>query len=96
MREHERQPVFAHAGGGWLWPNNVRTKLRGVVAGTPWVGVSPHRLRRTVGTVVAHGAGLDAARDVLGHSDPSATSRHYIADTGRVIDVRSTRDPIFA
>ena len=96
MRQHDRQPVFAHAGGGWLWPNNVRTKLRGVVAGTALVGVSPHTLRRTVGTLVAHSAGLDAARDILGHRDPSVTARHYIAETGRVIDVRHTLDPLFA
>jgi integrase len=96
MRQHDRQPVFAHEGGGWLWPNNVRTKLRGVVAGTPLAGVSPHTLRRTVGTLVARSAGLDAARDVLGHRDPSVTARHYIADTGRVIDVRHSLDPIFA
>ena len=95
-RSTDRQPVFAHAGGGWLWPNNVRTKLRGVVADTPLAGVSPHTLRRTVGTLVAHSAGLDAARDVLGHRDPSVTARHYVADTGRVIDVRHTLDPIFA
>ena len=93
---HDRQPVFAHVGGGWVWPNNVRTKLRGVVAGTPLAGVSPHTLRRTVGTLVAHSAGLDAARDVLGHRDPSVTARHYVADTGRVVDVRHTLDPIFA
>ena len=79
-----------------MWPNNVRTKLRGVVAETPLTGVSPHTLRRTVGTLVAHSAGLDAARDVLGHRDPSVTARHYVADTGRVIDVRNTLDPIFA
>ena len=89
----EHQPVFPHTGGGWLWPNNVRTKLRGVVAGTPLAGVSPHTLRRTVGTLVAHGAGLDAARDVLGHRDPSVTARHYVADTGRVIDVRRNAGP---
>ena len=77
--EHDRQPVFTREGGGWLWPNNVRTKLP-----------------RTVGTLVAHGAGLDAARDVLGHRDPSVTARHYVADTGRVVDVRHTLDPIFA
>ncbi len=94
--QYERQPVFAQASGGWLWPNNVRTKLRGVVAGTPLAGVSPHTLRRTVGTLVAHGEGLDAARDALGHRDPSVTARHCIADTGRVIDVRDTLDPIFA
>ena len=80
--EHDRQPVFAREGAGWLWPNNVRTKLRGVVADTPLAGVSPHALRRTVGTLVAHGAGLDAARDVLGHRDPSVTARHAFADIG--------------
>ena len=91
----ERQPVFPHSGGGFLWPNNVRTKLRGVVAGTPLAGVSPHTLRRTVGTLVAHSAGLDAARDVLGHRDPSVTARHYVAETGCVIDVREVLNPIF-
>ncbi len=96
VRPHERQPVFAHAGGGWLWPNNMRTKLCGVVAGTPLVGTSPHTLRRTVGTLVAHSEGLDAARDVLGHRDPSVTARHYVADTGRVVDVRGPLGPVFA
>ena len=94
--QDEREPVFAHKSGGWLWPNNMRTKLRGVVAGTPLAGVTPHTLRRTVGTLVAHGAGLDAARDVLGHREPSVTARHYVADTGRVVDFRYTLDPIFA
>jgi integrase len=78
-----------------LWPNNMRTKLRGVVAGTALAGVSPHTLRRTVGTLVAHSVGRDAARDVLGHRDPSVTARHYVADTGRVIDIRDVLDPIF-
>lgn len=96
MSQPDRQPVFAHVGGDWLWPNNVRTKLCCVVADTPLAGVTPHTLRRTVGTLVAHGAGLDAARDVLGHRDPSVAARHYVAETGRVVDVRHTLDPIFA
>ena len=79
-----------------MWPNNVRTKLRGVVAGTPLAGVRPRTLRRTVGTLVAHSAWHDAARDVLGQRDPSVTERQYIADTGRVVDVRNALDPIFA
>ena len=94
--EHEKQPVFARANGGWSWPNNVRTKLRGVLADTSLAGTSPHTLRRTVGTLVAHSVGLDAACDVLGHRDPSVTARHYVADTGHVVDVRHTLDPIFA
>jgi integrase len=95
-RPHDQQPIFAYKSGGWLWPNNVRTKLRGVVADTPLAGVSPHTLRRTVGTLVAHNAGLDAARDVLGHRAPSVTARHFVVDTGRLVDVRRTLDPIFA
>ena len=71
-------------------------QLRGVVADTPLAGASPHTLRRTVGTLVAHSAGLDAARDILGHRDPSVTARHYIADIGRVVDVRGAVDPTFA
>jgi len=74
----------------------MRTKLRVVVAGTPLIGTSSHTLRRTVATLVANSDGLDAARDVLGHRDPSVTARHYIADTGRVVDVRNTLDPVFA
>jgi integrase len=96
LRQHDRQPLFAHACGGWLWPNNVRSKLRGVVAGTSLVGTSRHTLRRTVGTLVAHSVGLDAARDVLGHRDPSVTARHYVPDSGRVVDVRNALDPILA
>ncbi len=88
-------PLFAHAGGGWLWPNNQRTKLRAVVTGISLAGVAPHTLRRSVGTVVAHQAGLDAARDLLGHRDPSITARQYVADTDVAVDVRHVLDQTF-
>lgn len=88
-------PVFAHAGGGWLWPNNQRTKLRAILRGTSLAGATPHTLRRTVGTVVAHHVGLDAARDLLGHRDPSITARHYVAETDVAVDVRHVLDQIF-
>ena len=78
-----------------MWPNDLRTKLRGVVAGTPLAGVSPHTLRRTVGTLVAHSAGARRP-GTPGPPRPLVTARHYVADTGRVIDVRHTLDPIFA
>lgn len=87
--------VFTDRDGGWLWPNNVRAKLRRVVAGTDLAGISPHTLRRTVATMVAHGDGLDAARDLLGHRHPSVTTRHYIANVERVIDARHALEPIF-
>lgn len=95
-RHGGQRPVFGHREGGWLWPNNVRTKLRGVVADTELGGVSPHTLRRTVGTLVAHTAGLDAAREVLGHRDPSVTARHYVADSEGVVDFRPAIDPLFS
>lgn len=57
-------PVFASRVGTWLWPNNVRTRLRQAVVGVPGLdGTTPHALRRTVGTLVAHEVGLDAARN---------------------------------
>ena len=78
-----------------MWPYNQRTKLRAVVTSAPLAGVTPHTLRRTVGTVVAHQAGLDPARDLLGHRDPSITARHYVADTDVAVDVRHVLDQIF-
>jgi hypothetical protein len=59
-------------------------------------GDQPAHATSNGGDLVAHGEGLDAARDVLGHRDPSVTARHYIADTGRVVDVRNALDPVFA
>ncbi len=38
----------------------------------------PHSVRRTVGTLITHQVSLDAARDQLGHSDPSVTFHHYV------------------
>lgn len=51
-------------------------------------GTTPHTLRRTVGTLVAHEVGLDAARDLLGHSDPSVTFQHYTGRRKVAPDVR--------
>lgn len=82
-------PVFASRNGGWLWPNNLRTRLRRATHGDSELdGTTPHTLRRTVGTLVAHEAGLDAARDVLGHSDPSVTFQSYVAPRAVAPDVR--------
>lgn len=76
-------PVFASRNGAWLWPNNLRTRLRHATRGDfEFDGTTPHTMRRTVGTLIAHEAGLDAARDVLGHSDPSVTYQSYVAPRG--------------
>ncbi len=58
-------------------------------------GISPHTLRRSVGTLVAHQRGLDAARDLLGHSDPSVTFRHYTGRRKVAPDVRDLLDEFF-
>jgi integrase len=89
-------PVFASRTGQWLWPNNIRTRLRAAVVGSDdLVGTTPHTLRRTVGTLVAHERGLDAARWQLGHSDPSITWRAYIAPRTVAPDLRDVLDRLF-
>jgi len=88
-------PIFASKNGTHLWPNNVRTTLRRALADTVFVGTTPHALRRTVGTLLAHEAGLDVARDVLGHSDPSITFQAYVGTRPTAPDVRNLLDLFF-
>jgi integrase len=88
-------PVFASPSQTWLWPNNIRTRLRAAIAGTILEGATPHTLRRTVGTLVAHEVGLDAAREQLGHSDPSLTWRSYVAARPVAPDLRKILDAFF-
>jgi len=89
-------PVFASRNRTWLWPNNLRTRLRTAVANDPELAqVTPHTLRRTVGTLIAHELSLDAARDVLGHTDPSVTFRSYVARRTVAPDVRDLLDQFF-
>lgn len=89
-------PVFASGRGTWLWPNNLRTRLRAAVADDVELHeVTPHTLRRTVGTLIAHEAGLDAARDQLGHTDPSVTFRAYVAHRALAPDLRHLLDQFF-
>ncbi|WP_170219389.1 site-specific integrase [Nocardioides litoris] len=88
-------PVLASSKGTLLWPNNLRTRLRAAVAGTDLEGTTPHTLRRTVGTLVAHERGLDAARDQLGHSDGSVTWKSYVASRDQAPDLRDLLDQFF-
>ena len=89
-------PVVATAKGNWVSPSTIRARLRRAVAARPDLqGTSPHTLRRTVGTLVAHERGLDAARDQLGHSDPSVTFQHYVARRTVAPDLRDILDAFF-
>lgn len=94
-------PIFAARTGNWLSPANMRTRFRVAVQralehGTQddlaLEGTTLHTLRRTVGTLLAHEVSLDAAREQLGHRDPSVTYRHYVGKRAVAPDVRSTLD----
>lgn len=76
----QSDPVFASRTGTWLWPNNVRTRLRAAVAGAEGLSeVTPHTLRRTVATHIIGSpkGGMDAARIQMGHADASVTGQRY-------------------
>lgn len=97
-------PVFASGRGTWLWlwlwPNNIRTRLRAAIDGTEFAGTTPHTLRRTVATLIAHDVGLDAAIAQLGHSHPKPrlpelrSPRSIAPDVCHVLDDFSTRSAI--
>lgn len=98
-------PVFASRTGNWISPSNMRTRLRSAVERAVEVGLpldkeldgtSLHTLRRTVGTLLAHEVSLDAAREQLGHRDPSVTYQHYVGKRHLAPDVRTTLDLLLA
>lgn len=98
-------PIFGTRTGNWISPANMRTRLRlaidralanGEPADKELDGTTLHTLRRTVGTLLAHEVCLDAARDQLGHRDPSITYRHYVGKRPLAPDVRDTLDQFFA
>jgi integrase len=59
-------------------------------------GTTLHTLRRTVGTLLAHEVSLDAAREQLGHRDPSVTYQHYVGKRLLAPDVRTILDQLLA
>lgn len=100
-----QSPVFATRTDNWISPANMRGRFRRALersarsdceAAADFTGVTLHTLRRTVGTLLAHEVGLDAARDQLGHRDPSVTYQHYVGRRTTAPDVRSTLDQLLA
>jgi integrase len=92
-------PVFGTRTGNWISPANMRTHLRAAIdraraTGDPvdqeLGGTTLHTLRRTVGTLIAHEASLDAAREQLGHRDPSITYRRYVGKRSLAPDLHDT------
>lgn len=92
-------PVFATRTGNWISPSNMRTRFRSAIERTTSSqdpittclnGTSLHTLRRTVGTLIAHEVSLDAAREQLGHRDPSITYQRYVGPRPVAPDLRET------
>lgn len=70
--------LFSNRDGGPLSPHNVRRQLRSAMDLAGIEGVTPHMIRRTVATEVNQQANVDLAAELLGHTDPKITIRHYI------------------
>jgi integrase len=70
--------LFSSRNGTPLIPNNVRRQLRSAMAAVGIEGVTPHMLRRSVATAINAQASVDLAAELLGHTDPKITIRHYI------------------
>lgn len=71
-------PLFPSFGGSWLDGDNTNKRLRRALdhAKLPWV--SARVWRKTVGTLVGHALGEEAAAEQLGNT-PAVARRHYVA-----------------
>ncbi|MFE7503741.1 tyrosine-type recombinase/integrase [Promicromonospora sp. NPDC057488] len=70
--------VFRTRNGTPLTTNNIRRRLRDVLATAGITGVTPHSFRRTVATTINRAAGADLAAQLLGHTSTEITKLHYI------------------
>src|SRR5699024_4483821 len=86
-------PVFATRNNTHLSSANFRRSLRSALtdAGLEGKQWHPHQLRVTVGTALAHnaGVGIENAAAVLGHSGTKTTRSHYVERLRQAPDVNS-------
>ncbi|MEV0890787.1 site-specific integrase [Promicromonospora sp. NPDC050262] len=80
--------VFRTRNGTPLTTNNIRRRLRDVLATAGITGVTPHSFRRTVATTIERAAGADLAAQLLGHTSSEITVKHYI-EPNTSIDTRT-------
>ena len=80
--------IFRTRNGTPLTTNNVRRRLRDVLATAGITGVTPHSFRRTVATTINRAAGADLAAQLLGHTSSEITLKHYIEPDAN-IDTRT-------
>ncbi|AOT25777.1 tyrosine integrase [Mycobacterium phage Tortellini] len=86
-------PVLVSASGGWVSLSNISKQFRAALRPYPelkWV--TPHSFRRTVGTVVRDGLGIEAAQAQLSHSQLSTTEQHYAQRRTMGPDARAVLD----
>lgn len=90
-------PLLASKQGTHMWAANMRERLRKAIANEPSLaGTTPHALRRTVASLIAYDAGLDAARMQLGHSITGSTPLSaYVAHRQQAPDHRAILDFLF-
>ncbi len=85
------KPVFSNRDGGWMSLNNLRRSLRAALPeDLKWV--TPYSLRRTVGTVVRNGLGIEQAQAQLSHAQLATTEQHYVERRTHGPDVREVLD----
>ncbi len=85
--------VLKNRDGGLLSLSNIRSSLREALApheDLKWV--TPHSFRRTVGTVVRDGLGVEAAQHQLGHAQLATTEGHYVQRVTTGPDTRAVLD----
>lgn len=82
--------VLTNRDGGLVALTNIRSALREALAPHEHLRwVTPHSFRRTAGTVVRNGMGVEAAQRQLGHAQLATTESHYVQ---RVTTGPDTRD----
>lgn len=85
--------VLKNRDGGLVSLSNIRSSLREALEPYPdlkWV--TPHSFRRTAGTVVRDGLGVEAAQHQLGHAQLATTEGHYVQRVTSGPDTRAVLD----
>lgn len=82
--EDPEQLLFVTRNGTPLTTNNVRRRLRSILADVGIEGVTPHSFRRTVATVIDRAGGAELAAEMLGHTSSDITKAHYIEPDEKV------------
>ena len=83
-REDPEHLIFFSRNDTPLTTNNVRRRMRNVLAEAGIEGVTPHSFRRTVATVIDRAGGADLAAEMLGHTSSEITKAHYIEPDEKV------------